>query len=59
LEGETRVRWAGVGGNGTEHRYWGGGFWGLVLGMIPGDTFGAWLNLPNSGLFWQKEPVLI
>jgi hypothetical protein len=37
----------------------GGGFWDLVLGMIPGDTFGAWLNLPNSGLFWQKEPVLI
>ena len=37
----------------------GGGFWDLVLGMIPGDTFGAWLNLPNSGLFWQKEPVPI
>jgi len=37
----------------------GGGFGDLVLGSMPGETFGAWLNLPNSGLFWQKEPVLI
>jgi hypothetical protein len=33
-----------------------GVFRDLVLGMMPGDTFGAWLNFPNSGFFWQKEP---
>jgi hypothetical protein len=31
----------------------------LVFRMIPGDTFGVGLNLPNSGVFSQKKPVPI
>jgi len=31
----------------------------LVLGWCREIHFGAWLNFPNSGLLWQKEPVLI
>ena len=37
----------------------GGGFQGSGFEIEVGDTFGVWLNLPNPGLFWQKEPVLI
>jgi len=30
------VRWGGVGGKGTEHRYGGGGFPGSGFGMLQG-----------------------
>jgi hypothetical protein len=36
-----------------------GGFGGSGFGNDSGRYIRAWLNLPNSGLFWQKEPVLI
>jgi hypothetical protein len=26
---------------------------------MPGEPTGAWSNLPDSELFWQKEPVPI
>jgi len=49
------VRWAGVEGNGTEHRYWGWWFLGSGFGNDSGRYIRGVVKSPQFGLILAKR----